>query len=80
MPAGQADGPEAQTFRRLVERNTYNMQPPRWTAGVLEQGASDWEVRVAVNALLAEVGVDARAAPAARSARRGRRRQTEVVA
>jgi len=52
-------GPEAQTFRRLVERNTYNMQPPRWTTGVLEQGASDWEVRVAVNALLAEVGVQA---------------------
>ena len=34
------------------------MQPPRWTAGVLEQGAGEWEVRVAVNALLAEVGVD----------------------
>jgi len=58
-PAGQAGGPEAQTFRRLVERNTYNMEPTRWTTGVLEQGTNDWEVRVAVNALLAEVGVHA---------------------
>ena len=45
MPAGQADGPEALTFRRLVERNTLNMEPPRWAAGVLEEGASEWEVR-----------------------------------
>jgi multimeric flavodoxin WrbA len=59
VPSGQADGPEAQTFRRLVERNTYNMEPTRWAAGVLEQGVSDWEVRVAINALLAEVGVRA---------------------
>ena len=35
------------------------MQPPQWTTGVLEQGTSDWEVRVAVNALLAQVGVHA---------------------
>jgi hypothetical protein len=60
VPAGKAQGPEAATFRRLVERNTLNMQPPRWTVGVLEQGAGDWEIRVAVNALLAKVG----AAPA----------------
>ena len=59
VPAGQADCAEARTFRRLVERNTLNMQPPHWAAGVLERGANDWEVRVAVNALLAEVGVNA---------------------
>ena len=59
VPAGQADGPEAQTFRRLVGRNTLNMEPPRWACGVLEQGANEWEVRVAVNALLAQVGVTA---------------------
>ena len=40
-----------------MERNTLNMQPPRWAAGVLESGAGDWEVRVAVDALLAKVGV-----------------------
>jgi hypothetical protein len=57
VPAAQADGPEASTFRRLVARNALNMQPPRWAAGVLEDGAGEWEVRVAVNALLAEVGV-----------------------
>jgi len=59
VPAGQGDGPEARTFRRLVERNTLNMEPPRWACGVLEQGANEWEVRVAVNALLAQVGVSA---------------------
>ncbi len=57
VPRGQADGAEARTFRRLVERNTFNMQPPRWAAGVLESGAHEWEVRVAVGALLADVGV-----------------------
>jgi multimeric flavodoxin WrbA len=60
VPAGQAGGAEVRTFRRLVERNTLNMQPPRWTAGVLEDGVGEWEVRVAVNALLADVGVTAR--------------------
>ncbi|HEY5168332.1 MAG TPA: NAD(P)H-dependent oxidoreductase [Thermoleophilia bacterium] len=60
VPAGEAGGPAAQTFRRLVARNTRNMQPPRWATGVLETGASEWEVRVAVGSLLAEVG----AAPA----------------
>ena len=49
------------------------MQPRRWACGVLEQGAGDWEVRVAVNALLAEVGVDG--VPAADGAGRN-----EVVA
>jgi len=58
VPAGQAEGSEAGTFRRLVERNTLNMQPPRWAVGVLESGAGDWEVRVAVDALLAKVGVE----------------------
>jgi hypothetical protein len=59
VPAGEADGPEARTFRRLVERNTLNMEPPRWACGVLEEGAGEWEVRVAVDALLAKVGVTA---------------------
>jgi multimeric flavodoxin WrbA len=58
VPAGQAEGPDAGTFRRLVERNTLNMEPPRWAVGVLESGAGDWEVRVAVEALLAKVGVE----------------------
>ena len=31
------------------------MLPPRWAAGVIARGTADWEVRVAVNALLAEV-------------------------
>jgi len=60
VPAGQADGPEARTFRHLVERNTLNMEPPRWATGVLEEDAGEWEVRIAVDALLAKVG----AAPA----------------
>jgi hypothetical protein len=59
VPAGRADGAEARTFRRLVERNTLNMEPPRWACGVLEEGASEWEVRAAVNSLLAQVGVAA---------------------
>ena len=50
-----ADGAAAQTFRRLVLRNALNMLPPRWAAGVVNGGADDREVRVAVNALLAEV-------------------------
>ena len=58
VPAGLAGGAEAQTFRRLVERNTLNMQPPHWTAGVLEEGAGESEVRVAVGALLADVGIE----------------------
>ncbi len=58
VPGGEAGGAEAQTFRRLVERNTLNMQPSRWRAGVLEEGAGEWEVRVAVTAMLAAVGVD----------------------
>ena len=47
---------QAQTFRRLVERNTLNMEPPRWASGVVEGGANECEIRVAVVALLAEVG------------------------
>ena len=58
VPAGRSESAEAQTFKRLVQRNTLNMQPPRWTVGVLEEGTGAWEVRVAVNGLLAEVGVD----------------------
>ena len=58
VSAGQAEGPEARTFRRLVERNTLNMEPPRWACGVLEEGAGEWEVRIAVDALLAKVGAE----------------------
>jgi len=58
VPAGQAEGPEAQTFRRLVERNTLNMQPPHWAVAVLESGASDREVRAAIDALLVQLVVD----------------------
>jgi multimeric flavodoxin WrbA len=57
VPAGEAGGADARTFRRLVERNTLNLRPERWTAGVLESGAGEWEVRLAVSAWLAEVGV-----------------------
>ena len=66
VPAGQADGAGARTFRRLVERNCLNLQPERRAAGVLERGAGDWEVGVTVGALLEEVGVisDERARPA----------------
>ena len=62
VPAGKAGGAEAQTFRRLVERNTLNMQPRNWTAGVLEEGAGEWEVRVVVGGLLADVGIETESA------------------
>jgi multimeric flavodoxin WrbA len=61
VPAGQAGSAQADTFRRLVERNTLNMRPPHWAAGVVERGTGDRELRVEVAGLLAEVG----AAPAA---------------
>jgi multimeric flavodoxin WrbA len=57
VPAGRSGDAEARTFRRLVERNTHNLQSERWAAGVLESVAGEWEIRVAVGALLAEVGV-----------------------
>ena len=64
VPAGQAGGAEARTFRRLAERNSLNLHSERWAAGVLETGAGEWEVRVAVTALLADAGVaPAEAAP-----------------
>jgi multimeric flavodoxin WrbA len=63
VPAGQGSDAEARTFRRLVERNALNLRPERWTVGVLENGAGEWEVRLAVNAWLAEVGVVPLAAP-----------------
>ena len=53
---GRREGAEAQTFRRLVERNTSTCSRALG-GGVLEQGAGDWEVSVGINALLAEVGV-----------------------
>jgi multimeric flavodoxin WrbA len=64
--AGGADGAEARTFRRLVDRNCLNLRPERHAVGVLERGACDWEIAVAVGALLAEVGVvsDDRVRPA----------------
>lgn len=56
VPGGEADGGEAQTFRRLVERNTLNLRPARWAAGVVEEGAGEQEARTAVAELLAQVG------------------------
>jgi hypothetical protein len=63
VPAGQGSGAEARTFRGLVQRNSLNLQPLRWTAGVLERDSGEWEVRVAVNAWLADVGVVPAVAP-----------------
>lgn len=57
VPAGERGEREALTFRRLVERNRLNLRPARSATGVLRQGAGEWEVRVAVAALLDEVGV-----------------------
>jgi multimeric flavodoxin WrbA len=59
VPQGQGKGRQVGTFRRLVERNCLNLRPARKATGVVEQGAGDWEVRVAVMTLLAEVGVAA---------------------
>jgi multimeric flavodoxin WrbA len=53
---------EAATLRRLVARNALNMLPPRWAVGVVAPEAGEWEVRVTVNQLLAEVGATARGA------------------
>jgi hypothetical protein len=57
VPAGEADGVEADTFRRLVERNTLNLRPRHWAAGVVEDGAADREVRTTVGTLLSQIGV-----------------------
>jgi multimeric flavodoxin WrbA len=54
---GSEGARQATTFRRLAERNRLNLRPRRMATGVLEQGAGEWEVRVAVAALLAQVGV-----------------------
>ena len=58
VPAGAADSAEAHTFRRLVERNAMNLLPSHWAAGVVEVGADERGVRVAVGALLDQIGVD----------------------
>ncbi len=57
-PAGEADGAEAHTFRRLVGRNAMNLRPRLWAAGVVEDGAADPQVRISVAALLSQIGVD----------------------
>jgi len=57
VPAGEADGAEAHTFRRLVARNALNLRPRRWAAGVVEDGTADPQVRLAVDALLSKIGV-----------------------
>jgi len=57
VPAGEKDGAEAHTFRRLVARNALNVRPRRWAAGVVEDGAAEPEVRVAVGGLLSRIGV-----------------------
>ena len=57
VPAGEADGAEAHTFRRLVGRNALNVCPTRWAAGVVESGSGTREVRTAVAALLGQIGV-----------------------
>ena len=48
LPAGQAGGAEADTFRRLVARNVLNTRPRRWTVGVLETGMGEAQVRPAL--------------------------------
>src|SRR5271157_4765419 len=58
VPASEADSAETHTFRRLVQRNAMNLQPSHWAAGVVEGGTDDREVRVAVAALLGQIGVD----------------------
>jgi multimeric flavodoxin WrbA len=57
VPAGQADGPEARTFRRLVQRNILNLPPGRQVTGVVESGAGRQETRAAIMSMLAETGV-----------------------
>ena len=57
VPAGEAAGTEAETFRRLVARNILNLQPGRQVTGVVESGCGEQEVRTRVAALLAEAAV-----------------------
>jgi multimeric flavodoxin WrbA len=64
VPAGQADGAEAATFRRLVARNVLNTRPRRWTVGVLETGMGEADVRPALAALFDELGARPLPAPA----------------
>ena len=63
---GAGQGPEAQTFRRLVARNVLNLRPGRWTVGVLEDGSDERQLGSAVAALLADL--DIRPAPSRASA------------
>jgi multimeric flavodoxin WrbA len=57
VPSGQVASRAAETFRRLVDQNCLNLRPAHHAAGVLEQDAGEWEVRVGVSALLAKAGV-----------------------
>jgi hypothetical protein len=57
VPAGEAAGAEAETFRRLAARNILNLQPGRQVTGVVESGCGELEVRTRVAALLADAGV-----------------------
>ena len=56
VPDGPAGARQAETFRRLVERNCLNLRPARVATGVITCGTGDWEVRVAVAALLDQMG------------------------
>jgi multimeric flavodoxin WrbA len=57
VPAGQGGGVEAETFRRLVERNILNLYPGRQVNAVVESGAGEAEVRAEVARLLAACGI-----------------------
>ena len=48
---------EAETFRDLVARNTLNLTPRAWAAGVLPSDSSEWEVRTRVSGLLEQLDV-----------------------
>ncbi len=57
VAAGAGQGPEAQTFRRLVARNVLNLRPGRWAVGVLEDGSGERQLGDAVAALLADLEI-----------------------
>lgn len=66
VASGAGQGPEAQTFRRLVARNVLNLRPGHWAVGVLEDGSDEGQLGSAVAALLADL--DIRPAPSRASA------------
>jgi multimeric flavodoxin WrbA len=57
VPAGQGGGIEAETFRRLVERNILNLYPGRQVNAVIESGAGETEIRSRVGELLTACGI-----------------------